>query len=144
MRGYSTQLLGCRQHLVSAGAHADVFREVGPVHDPGRVHQKLGGTRDVVLARAGLIVQQVITANHSGIRIRKDGERVSRLAGEIARDLWRVNADGYRENPGCLEIGQTLFDASQLEVTERSPIAAVENQQHRLGRPILKCRQRAR
>ena len=106
------QLPGGGQHLVSTRTHANVFREVGPVHDLGRINQKLGRPCDVVLIRSGRRVQQVVAANHGRIWIRQNGERIPGFVGEMARHLRRVDADRYRSYTGRLELRKPFFDSS--------------------------------
>src|SRR5437899_578036 len=49
---------GRGQHLVGAGADADVLSEIHPAHHAGGIHQKLRRPRDVAALRPAAFVQQ--------------------------------------------------------------------------------------
>jgi hypothetical protein len=51
---------------------------------------------------------------------------------ETTRDVGSINADRHRANAQGFECIQLCFNAPQLGVAKRSPIAAVENQKHAL------------
>ena len=57
-------------------------------------------------------MQEIVTADHFGLRIGKKGERVSLFPAEVLGDLRSVNADGYEPNAQSLELLQILLDAS--------------------------------
>jgi hypothetical protein len=126
-------LAGCGQHLLGAGTDANVFREVLPADGAGAVHEKFGGTRDVGSLRATGMMQDVVAANHFGFGIAEKGEAVTLLPAEIFRNLGRVYADRHWPDALRSELGQIVLDASQLEVAIRSPVAAIENEQHGFG-----------
>lgn len=103
---------GGSQHLLGAGAYADVFSEILPAHGAGTVHQELSGTGDVVAVGSRCRVQQAITTNDVQIGIGEKGEREARFAAQIGRDFRRVNTDGDRANTARLEFRELLLDAS--------------------------------
>ena len=126
--------LGHGQHLVGFGANANVLSEVLPTHGAGGIHQELCRPGDIASVRAAAHVQQVIAANHLGLGIGEKWEGISGLAAQVAGNLRRVNADGDGPDAGVVELTKILLYASQLEVTVRSPVAAVEDQQNTFGR----------
>jgi len=129
----------CRgQHLIAAGSHANVLGEVNPTHHSRRVHQELCGPGDVMPVRPAAHVQQIVTAYHLRVWIGKKSEGIACLPAQVARDLGRVHADRHRPDACRLKFGQVFLNPSQLEVAERSPIPAIENQQHRLRRDALR------
>ena len=103
---------GCSEHLLGAGAYADVFGEILPAHGAGTVDQELCGTRDVVAIGSRCGVQQAITTDDVQIGIGYKGEREARLAAQIGRDLRRVNTDGDWANTARPEFRKLLLDAS--------------------------------
>jgi hypothetical protein len=78
-------------------------------------------------------MNQVVATNRIEIRIGKKRERIARLLTEGAGFFRTVNADGNGTNADGIELIQISLNAPQLGVARRSPIAAVENQQHSLG-----------
>jgi hypothetical protein len=60
---------GCSEHLLGAGAYADVFGEILPAYGAGTVDQELCGTRDVVAIGSRCSVQQAITTDDVQIGI---------------------------------------------------------------------------
>jgi len=78
-------------------------------------------------------MNQIVTANGLEVGIRQKCERVTGFLTEVARLLRTINADGNRTNPGFVKFAQPLLNAPQLGVAERSPIAAIENEQHTPG-----------
>jgi hypothetical protein len=79
-------------------------------------------------------VQHIVAADYFGLGIGKKCEGKTGFVAEIFRNVRRIHADRNGYDAFCLELGKPLLNASQLEDTERSPVAAVENQQHSLGR----------
>lgn len=127
---------------MGAGAHADVFGEILPAHDAGAVDEEFGWTGDVVAVGSGCDVHQIVAADNVQIGIREKGEAVASLAAQGRGDLRRVNADGDGTNAERLEFLKLLLDASQLEETEGSPVATIENQEDRLGLSAVRRRRK--
>ena len=100
------------QHLLGAGAYAEVFGEILPAHGAGTVHQELCGSGDVVAVGSSCGVQQAITTDDVQIGIGEKGEREARFAAQIGRDFRRVNTDCDRANTARLEFRELLLDAS--------------------------------
>jgi hypothetical protein len=100
------------QHLVGLGADANVFCEVRPSHRAGGIYQKLCRAGDVAAFRPAAFVQQVIAADGFSLRIRQDWEGISGLAGQVARDFRRVNANGHGTHTGGFKLLQVFLDAS--------------------------------
>ena len=80
-----------------------------------------------MLFGAGGFVQQVVAADCFGLGIAEECERVALFFTQIFGDFGGVYADGYGAHALRCELWKTLLNASQLEVAERSPVAAVEN-----------------
>ena len=57
-------------------------------------------------------VQEMVAADHCGIRIGKQGECVSGFARQVAGDFRGIHADGHRPHAGMLEFSQVLLYAS--------------------------------
>lgn len=97
---------------MGAGADANVFGEVFPADGAGAVHEELGGTGDVRGFRASGVVQEVVTANDFRGGVREKGKGVTLLFAEILGNGGRVNANGYRADALCGELGELFLDAS--------------------------------
>ena len=106
------QLSCCGKHLVSPRADANIFSEVGPANDAGRIYQEFRRTRDIAARRAATWVQEIVTANHFGVGIGEDGKGISGFSGKVPRNFGRVYADGHRTNARCCKLLQVLLDAS--------------------------------
>ena len=78
-------------------------------------------------------MKNIVTANDSGAGVRKKRECETHLLRISAIDFNRINADSRDMNAACGKFGKTLLKTPQLGVTERSPMASVEDQ----DRPIL-------
>jgi len=94
------------------------------------IKEKFGGPGNVVAIGAATGMEEVVIANYLRIGIGEELERESGFAGEVARDFRGIDADRYGNDAGGLEFGKLLLDASQLEGAERSPVAAIENQEN--------------
>jgi len=77
-------------------------------------------------------MQQVIAADHFGVRVREKGKDITLFSGEIARRLRRIDADRRHPNAVRLELAPMLLDTPQLGVAGWSPIPAVKHQQRTL------------
>lgn len=124
---------GCGQHLIGAGAYPYILGEVCPANRAGRIHEKFCRPRNFLSARSATRVQQFVAADHLSARVGQQGKRVTSFVGQIPRDVGRIDADCYGPHACTLKFCQLLFYASQLEVTKRSPVTAIKDQQHRLG-----------
>jgi hypothetical protein len=123
---------GC-QHLFSARPDADVLGEILPAHGPGTVHKELGRAGYIVPSRPAAHMQQIVAANDLSLGVGEKSEGIACLPAEPGRNIRRIHADSYGQDALRLELLQVLLDASQLEVTERSPVTAIEDQQQRFG-----------
>jgi len=87
-----------------------------------------------VFAGTAADMEQVIASNHfsTGIRQERKGRAAALL--EIPRHVRRIDADRNRLHALCSEFIDVPLNTSQLEVAERSPIATIEDQQHRFRR----------
>jgi hypothetical protein len=84
-----------------------------------------------VHARTGM--QKVVASDNFRVGIGEKCIRITGSAAQVSGHVGRVYANGYGPNPHISEIGQLFFYTPQLGVAERSPIAAIENQQHAPG-----------
>lgn len=75
-------------------------------------------------------MQKVVAANDRNFGIGKKSECIACLLAELLRNIGRIYANGYRPDTGGGKLLQVFLDASQLEVTEGSPISPIENQEH--------------
>ncbi len=123
------------QHLLGAGPYADIFGEVLPADDSRRIHQKLSRARNVAPTWSAAGVEQIVAANDLSFGIGQKSEGVTGLLAEVGRDVRLIDADGDGANTLRLEFLKVFFNASQLEVTEWSPVSAIEDEQDgfRLG-----------
>ena len=85
-------------------------------------------------AKTSADVQKVVAADYFSIGIRQDREREAAALLKTPRDVRRIDTDRDRPDTSCLEFTTVLLNTSQLEVAERSPIATIEDQQHRFRR----------
>ena len=123
-------LIDDMEHLVGTGADAEVIRQVNPTDHPGRIDQKLRRARNVLSARTTPSVQQVVSANHPGRRIRKKNVGVSLFLAVSPSDCRRVHANGGNAYSSGSKIVESLLETPQLGVAEGSPVAAIKNEYH--------------
>ena len=131
--GFSANFPRRCQHFIRPGAHAEVFREVCPADGARGVDQEFRRAGNIAVLGPAARVQKVISTDGFRFWVRQDWESVSTSLDQIGGLLQRVCADSHRTNTGPAEFIKVLFNASQLEVAERSPVSAVEDQQHGLG-----------
>lgn len=103
---------GGGEHLVGAGAYAQVFGEILPAYGAGAVYQKLRGTGDVMTIGPRRGVQQTVTPDYIQIGVGQEREGEARFAAQVGGDVRRVHADGYRANLVPLEFLKVRLDAS--------------------------------
>ena len=133
------------KHFLSAWSHADVFCEIRPTHDTGTIDEEFGRTGDIVAIRSRGGMQKIVTADYVKVGIREKREVVPGLAAQVRGNLGRVDADGDGANAKRLEFLKLLLDASQLEETEGSPVASIEDQQDGFGLgAVCGCRKQLR
>jgi hypothetical protein len=118
------------EHLIGTGADAEVIRQVHPTDISGRIDQKLRRPRNVLPPRTTPSVQQVVSADHLGRRIRQKGVGVSPFLALTPGDGRRVHANGHNAYPSGSKIVESLLETPQLGVAERSPVAAIKNEYH--------------
>ena len=120
--------------MLGTGADADIFGEVFPADGAGAVEEELGGTGDVGGFRAGSFMQEIVAANDFRVWIGEKRKGVALLGAEMFGNGGRVHTDSHGADALGGELGELVLDASQLEVAEGSPVAAVEDEQDGLGR----------
>ena len=81
---------------------------------------------------AGAAMQDIVASDYFRVGIGKKRIGVAMPLAKPPRDFRSVHADRYRTNAQGFELVQIFFDTPQLGVAERSPIAAIEDQQHTL------------
>jgi hypothetical protein len=118
------------KHLIGTGADADVIGQVHPTDNPGRIDQKLRRARNVLPAGTTPSVQQVVSANHLGRRIRQKSVGVSLFLAVGPGDCRRVHANGDNADSSGSKIVESLLETPQLGVAERSPVATIKNEYH--------------
>ena len=122
------------QHFISFGAYADIFRKVYPANCPSGIDQKLRRSRYVCTIHAAAWMQEIVAANGISFRVGEKRKGISRLGAKFGGLFRRIHADGHGTDACVVKLFQVFLNASQLEVTEWSPVSAIENQQHRFGR----------
>ena len=126
-RGQS-QVVDSFQDRFRPGANDGGWSEVPPANDAVRVEQKLRWPGNVRASRAGLRVEQIIAADHLCIRVGQEGIGVAVPAAELATELRGIDTDGDKLHTAGIEIFPAFLNTPQLGVAQRSPVAAVENQ----------------
>jgi hypothetical protein len=80
------------EHLVGAGADAEVVREIDPADCSGGVDEKLRRARNVMATDASTFVQEIVAADCVGLGIREECISVASLAAELLRRRGRIDA----------------------------------------------------
>jgi hypothetical protein len=106
------QRFGDSEHFVGAGPDANVFGEIAPAYCATAIDEEFGRAGDVAAVRTAAGVQQMILPDYLGLGVAEDGECVAGFAGQIARDVRRVHADGDGADARGLEFGEIFFDPS--------------------------------
>lgn len=78
-------------------------------------------------------MQEIVTPDCFGLGIREKGVGKTSLATKFAAYLRRIDADRHHADAVLFKFAQVFLDSPQLGDAERSPIAAVKNQQHTFG-----------
>jgi len=118
-----------------SGPRADsgTFRQIHPTNRAGSVDQEFGRTGDVSALRSSPRVEQVVTTNHLGLRVRKKRVGKAQILAMPATHLRCVYADGDDAKASRIKIRKPLLETPQLGVTKQSPVAAIENQYRAVG-----------
>jgi len=77
------------------------------------------------------VVNQVIAPGHVQMGIGEKRKGIASFLNQFVGLFRRVNADCNRTYTRGLELRELFLYASQLEVAERSPVAAIKDQQRR-------------
>ena len=131
MRAAAIHFIECFQDLLGARPHGNILREVDPTNYASRIDEKFGRPGNVRALRSAAGMEEIVTANHSGVWIGKKSKRVAELLPMAAVDLRGINTHSHNPNAARLELRQLLLETPQLGVAERSPKPAIEDQQHR-------------
>src|SRR5438445_4290589 len=85
-------------------------------------------------------MQQIVTPDDPGVRIRKQRISEAHLLTLLSIYFHRVDADRSDTKAARAEVRKPALKTPQLGVTERSPVAAVEDQYRALRRnQIRQC-----
>src|ERR1700694_5252334 len=85
-------------------------------------------------------MQEVVTPDDSGVRIRKHWKSETHLLAVLSIYFHGVDADRCDTKAARIEVRKLALKTPQLGVTERSPVAAVEDQYRALRRnQIREC-----
>jgi hypothetical protein len=114
--------------LLGAGADAKVLGEIDPADLSGRVDQKFGGAGNIGAVDASVGVDKVPAPNDVVFGVGENRESIASRLAEMLGLLRSVYANGNDTNLTRVEIGKVLFETPQLGVAERSPVAAVEDE----------------
>jgi hypothetical protein len=90
---------GGLEHLLGAGADAEVIGEVDPADCTGGVDKELRWTRYVVAVDAGSLVEEIVAADYLGIGVREKRVVVAGLAAEVLGLGTRIDANSYGLDP---------------------------------------------
>lgn len=74
-------------------------------------------------------VEHTVAADYLGAGIRKEWESVPPLAAEVPGLLGRIDADRGDLDAAGAKFREALLKTPQLGVAQRSPVAAIEDQQ---------------
>ena len=114
--------------MLGAGADAKVLGEIDPADLSGRVDQKFGGAGNIRAVDASMGVDKVPAPNDVVFGVGENRESIASRLAQMLGLLRSVYANGNDTNLTRVEIGKVLFETPQLGVAERSPIAAVEDE----------------
>ena len=128
------QLVEGLERLFWSRSDCDVVRQIDPANNAVGINQKLGRTRDIDAFRPNASMQEIVTPDDRGIRIRKQRKRETHLLTVLLICIYGIDADGHDTNTARIEFRKFSLKTPQLGVTKRSPVAAIENQQRGLAR----------
>lgn len=80
---------------------------------------------------------QIITGDCFTFLIGQHREGVAGLLHQLPRLFGGIDTDRHRTNAGFIERRNVSLDAPQLGVADDSPVTAIEDQQHALGRLVV-------
>jgi formylmethanofuran:tetrahydromethanopterin formyltransferase len=102
-----------------------------PAFAPVGVHKQSGVQRNVPSLNSRTGVYQAVGANHLSTGITQDRElAVHNAVPDMMRVLAVVNADGYKTGVEGVELFLMPRELAQLARAVRSPVPAIENQEH--------------
>ena len=78
-------------------------------------------------------MNNIVTANDSGVGIGKERKTEADPSKEPAIYFHRIDADGRYMNAARVEIRDTLLETPQLGVAKRSPMSAIKDQDRAVG-----------
>jgi len=117
-----------REGRFRAGADTDVVGEVLPSDGAGGVDEEFGGARDVLAVGAGLRVQDSVLTDGLSPGVGENGERIAAGLAEPLGVGGRVDRDADDFDAAAMKVIEALLETPQLGVTERSPVATIENE----------------
>jgi len=85
-----------------------------------------------------MLMEDAIGANHIRARVRQNWKRITATLTEGSGLFRRIDADRHHLSAARRKLRQVILKTPQLGVAQRSPVAAVENQQYsaiRLAQP---------
>lgn len=130
------QFIEDAQHVLGPRADAPVLGEVDPANRAGRVDEKLRRPGDSLSPGTRARVEKIVGPDRYRLRIGKKRVRVSLLRAMLSAGFWRVHADRREANAARLKLLQQILKTPQLGVAERSPIAAIEDEQNGARSPV--------
>lgn len=120
------------QHLVWCGTDPVAFGQIDPADRAGGIEQEFGWAGNGWITGA-LRMQQIVAPDNLSLSVRQQRKCIALLAGVIARNFRRVNADGHGPDATGRKLIQVMLDTPQLGVAGGSPIAAIKNEQDPFG-----------
>ena len=118
------------QHLFRPRADDEAWGQVDPPHGATSIDQELTRPSDVGVPRSRAGVQEVVAADDLGVHVGQQWEGQALPGAMDFEHLWRIVADGDNADPASVEVGYSLLETPQLGVAKRSPVAAIEDQEH--------------
>jgi hypothetical protein len=105
------------QRLFRPRPHGDVIGQIDPTNGLAAIDIKFGRPGDIVAFRTGSAMENIVSLDDSGIRVRKKREVEVHLFRVTAVSLHRIDADGGNLDSTRFEITKTILKTPQLGVT---------------------------
>ena len=111
-------------------ADPPVVRHVSPLHDAPAVEDEHGRSRDVAAFHARPFVSEAVRVDGNQIRIGENRKLELQLLDHLSVFVNRIDADGQNVSVGFVNRLNVGLQTLQFRETERSPEAAVKDEDH--------------
>jgi len=125
------------EHISRLGPGLDVVRERRPPHDACAVDHDGGGTRDVLAALPAPLVEQPEPPGDLQIGVGQEPVVDVEAPRQLLATLVRIGTDREDLGPGRFELVRDGSKTLELACAERSPVAAIEDENDRLAIAIV-------